>query len=321
MDSPGLRPLHEAGQRLGHLRGIEDRPHLFRGLRQSSQEVPAHSSGLFYEPLPHDSAIHDEQPERYLRRLELHQEVPHRSTTVTVPPIGEVEERRVVVAAHHDPDVHLGAGLMVRIVADLGDRAGDAEEQYIREVVGHDLLLTLRQGMEFPPPCRQSDVEVSGVVDPLGDGGFVVADGVEGIQKIVLGERLVREPGENGKVGGGDPGAELGGTLRVENSVDRPGSEMGAWRGGVRDRTSAPNSVDLRSKLQILGQGPEQPNRPGPARILVLHPIQDGSRPFLLAASLGAETTNELADDLLSLSVGAPLLEVDSGAPLPSLDC
>ena len=147
-----------------------------------------------------------------------------------------------------------------------------------------------------------------------------MAHGVEGVQEVVLGERLVREPSEEGKVGGGDPGAELGRTLRVEDSVDRPGGEMGARRGGVRDRTSAPNSVDRLAKLEILGQGPEQPNRPGPARIVVLHPIQDGSRPFLLGTSLGAEITNELADDLLSLSVGAPLLEVDAGASSPSLD-
>jgi len=132
------------------------------------------------------------------------------------------------VAAHHDPDVHLGSGLVVRIVTDVGNRTGHSEEQHIREVMGHDLLLALGQWMEFPPTCRQSGVEVSGVVDHLGDEGLVMADGVEGIQEIVLGERLVREPDEERKVGGGDPETEPGGTLGVEDSVDRPGSEIGA---------------------------------------------------------------------------------------------
>ena len=103
-----------------------------------------------------------------------------------------------------------------------------------------------------------------------------MAHGVEGVQEVVVGERLVREPSEEGKVGGGDPGAELGRTL--SGSRTRLIAQAVRWvpgEGEFRDRTSAPNSVDRLAKLEILGQGPEQPNRPGPARIVVLHPIQD----------------------------------------------
>ncbi len=201
------------------------------------------------------------------------------------------------MATHHHPDIHLGSGLVVRIVADLGDRTGHSEEQHIREVVGHDLLLATGERMEFPPSGRQSDVEVSGVVDDLSQSGFVVAHGVEGVQEVVLGERLVREPSEEGKVGGGDPGAELGRTLRVEDSVDRPGGEMGARKGESGTELRLPIRLIVSRNSRSSARVQSSPTAPARENRGVA-PDPGWIRPFLLGTSLGAEITNELADDL-----------------------
>jgi hypothetical protein len=112
------------------------------------------------------------------------------------------------------------------------------------------------------------------VVDDLSHGGLVVADGVEGVQELVLGERLVREPGEEGKIGGGDPRTELGRALRVEDAIDRPRREIGTRGGGAGRGSSAPDSLDRLAKLEILGEAPEEADRPGPARIAVNDSIE-----------------------------------------------
>ena len=61
-----------------------------------------------------------------------------------------------------------------------------------------------------------------------------------------------------------------------------------------------------------------QPNRPQPARIVVLHPIPVGTLQALSPWGPPSEPDdkeNKLADDLLSLSVGAPLSSNEKEVP------
>ncbi len=312
VDRPPTSGLDHTARHLGHLHCIENLPDLLRRLRDPSEEVPAGAPHFLDDRLPHEAPVHDEQPRDDLRLLELHQQVPHRSGAVSLPSVHEVPPEHPVVAAHHRPDIHLEALLMVRVAPRRGDGTGDAEEQHAGEIVGEGLGLALRQRVALPPVPGELLLEIEGTVNDEGPARIVMADPVERPQERVLLERLGRDPCEHRKVGGGGPVLELGCAQRIEDTVDGPGGEDLARGGGVGVGISARDPVDGGRNTEILGEPPEQSDRSGSTRTVVPDTVQDGPGAGALRAAFGSEVANELAADLLSLSEGAPLFEIDT---------
>lgn len=225
-----------------------------------------------------------------------------------------------VVTAHHGPDVHLETLLVVRVPTRRGDRAGDAEEPHARNIVGEHLGLALRERVLLPPAAAQCLLQLGEMVDDLDARRVGAADGFQRVEKRVFRELLGRSLREEGDVGGRSPELESGDARRVEHSVDRPCSQDPPRFEGRRVGFSAADRADRGGDPQILGEPPEQSDGPRSIGRAMNRTIDERPSAMLGLVQGGFEVADVLADDLLPLSMGAPLLEVGATVPPMTLD-